>query len=117
MLPNNKPEDVVQLAERVTILEKRLEAWTPITYQVERLIIEKLMAEKVEINLEAIDINELSGILNIGQSYDSTIVRQTPSQELHTKEPPSPRSAKAQNITQIRIKPQPPLINLRHKNN
>lgn len=89
MLSADKQEELVLLTERVAILEKQLESWLGTKDQspcrVERLVIEKLTTVKVEINLETIDISELSGILNIGQSYDSAIIRHTPSQVTHGK--------------------------------
>lgn len=108
MLPADKQEELVRLTERVATLEKQLESWLGTKGQspcrVERLVIETLTAEKVEINLEAIDISELSGILNIGQSYNSTINRQAPPQVNHEKfSTPSRKYVKPQCSPQIKI--------------
>lgn len=108
MIPVNKQEELVRLTERVANLEKQLEswqgAWDKSTCRVERLVIEKLIAEKVEMNLDTIDINDLSGILNIGQSYDSTIIRPAPPPAKHKTVPNTSRKyVKPQCSPQIKI--------------
>jgi len=108
MLSADKQEELVRLAERVATLERHLESWLATKGQspcrVERLVIETLTAEKVEINLEAIDISQLSGILNIGQSYNSTINHQAPPQVNHERfSNPTRKFGKPQCSPQIKI--------------
>jgi len=96
-----------QLVKTVSAFVKLLDAWPSAEQQLpcraEQLIIEKLITEKVEIKLESMDINELSGILNIGQSYHSKIIRQSPHERQPVKSQSLPVSPRDMGSPRIRI--------------
>jgi hypothetical protein len=45
------------------------------TWSVDKIVIEKLQADKVELNLGSLDIGELSGMLSIGFNYGGRLVK------------------------------------------
>jgi len=99
---------IKQLEERIAALEKRL-SLQPRSLsrgfcQVEQLYVERLIADKVEINLDSLDIDELSGILNIGQSFGSTVVRRPVGREAARRAIAPLKAGPNQSKPQIRIK-------------
>jgi len=61
-----------ELAELRQDLEREL---AERTWSVDKIVIEKLQADKVELNLGSIDIKELSGMLSIGFNYGGRLIR------------------------------------------
>lgn len=97
----SEKDSLERLNQRVAALEKLLGQQLPC--RAERLVIEKLITERVEIKLDSLDIKELSGILNIGQSYHSKIIRQTPSQVPCGQSPTRRSPSSGQRSPQIRV--------------
>ncbi|MDH7578351.1 MAG: hypothetical protein QHH75_11175 [Bacillota bacterium] len=75
-----KDEDAAKkLEKRLSNLEKILselkqmlaeKPWT-----IDRVIIEKMNTEKIEFNIDTIDVKEQSGVLNIGLNYGGRLVK------------------------------------------
>lgn len=67
------------LLDRILKLEKRQEELETVLskkeYRVENIVIENMHADKVEFNLDAIDVKELSGMLSIGLNYEGKLVK------------------------------------------
>jgi hypothetical protein len=61
-----------ELAELRQELNRQL---TERTWSVDKIVIERLQADKVELNLGSIDIRELSGMLSIGFNYGGKLIK------------------------------------------
>ncbi len=63
---------VSELAELRQDLDRKLaeRAWS-----VDKIVIERLQADKVELNLDAINVTDLSGMLSIGFNYGGRLIR------------------------------------------
>jgi len=61
-----------ELAQLRQDLDREL---TERTWSVDKIVIEKLQADKVELNLGSLDIGELSGMLSIGFNYGGRLVK------------------------------------------
>ena len=70
---------LVNLLDRISKLEKRQqeleESLCNKMHCVEKIIVENMHADKVEFNLDAIDVKELSGMLSIGLNYEGKLVK------------------------------------------
>jgi len=74
---------ILKLEERQQELEKSL---LKKELSVEKIIIERMHADKVEFNMDAIDVKELSGILNIGLNYEGKLIKVLSKDSSKTKE-------------------------------
>ena len=76
-----KPFDeklVEDLMDRIVKLEKKqqeLEESLEKEYCVKNIVVERMHADKVEFNIDAIDVEELSGMLSIGLNYEGKLVK------------------------------------------
>ena len=61
-----------ELAQLRQDLDREL---TERTWSVDKIVIEKLQADKVELNLGSLDIGELSGMLSIGFNYGGRLIK------------------------------------------
>ena len=61
-----------ELAELRQELNRQL---TERAWSVDKVVIERLQADKVELNLGSIDIRELSGMLSIGFNYGGRLIK------------------------------------------
>jgi hypothetical protein len=61
-----------ELAQLRQDLDREL---TERTWSVNKIVIEKLQADKVELNLGSLDIGELSGMLSIGFNYGGRLIK------------------------------------------
>ncbi|MFY9414141.1 MAG: hypothetical protein WBK73_11585 [Tepidanaerobacteraceae bacterium] len=78
-----------ELQERILKLEKRqyeLEKSLKKEPCVDNIVVERLYTEKIELNFDAIDIKELSGMLSIGLNYDGKLVKLNSGEIGETKE-------------------------------
>jgi len=81
---------LTELIERISRLEKQQQELEKTISKkepyVEYIIIERMHADKVEFNIDAIDVKELSGMLSIGLNYGGKLVRIHPGDTGNGKE-------------------------------
>jgi hypothetical protein len=85
-------EKMDKLIEKLTALEKNQEDLYRLLAQkswvIEKIIIEKMHNDKLEFNLDTIDVKELSGMLNIGINYGGNLIKTEPCHKKKTGEIP-----------------------------
>jgi len=78
------------LQDRISKLEKRQQELEACLLKkegyVENIVVERLYADKVEFNLDAIDVKELSGILSIGLNYEGKLIKRSSRERGEPKE-------------------------------
>ena len=67
------------LIDRLSDIEKRQQELNQIltdkNHFIDKIIVEQMHADKIEFNLDAIDVKELSGMLSIGINYEGKLVK------------------------------------------
>ena len=63
------------LLELAQIRQELNEKLTEKCWSVDKIVIERLQADKVELNLGSIDVRELSGMLSIGFNYGGKLIK------------------------------------------
>ena len=87
-----KPFDeklVEDLMDRIVKLEKKqqeLEESLEKEYCVKNIVVERMHADKVEFNIDAIDVDELSGMLSIGLNYEGKLIKMSSRERGEPKE-------------------------------
>ncbi|GAB4270665.1 hypothetical protein [Thermincola ferriacetica] len=75
----SKANGLAELRERLTDLEKEQKKLRNVIenkcWTIEKVIIEHMHTDKFEINLDAIDVKELSGVLSVGLNYGGKVVK------------------------------------------
>ena len=70
---------IKDLYDRLSSLEKRQREIERIladkNHFIDKIIVEQMHADKIEFNLDAIDVKELSGMLSIGINYEGKLVK------------------------------------------
>lgn len=80
---------VEDLMDRIVKLEKKqqeLEESLEKEYCVKSIVVERMHADKVEFNIDTIDVDELSGMLSIGLNYEGKLVKILSDQTGKTKD-------------------------------
>jgi hypothetical protein len=67
------------------------------TWSVNKIVIEKLQTDKVELNLGSLDIGELSGMLSIGFNYGGRLIRTESKGSSKTGQQPLPGKSDKKN--------------------
>jgi len=92
------PSSIDELSDRVSLVEKKQQQLDKILnercWTIEKVIIEKMSAEKLELNLDNIDVEELSGMLSIGINYGGRLIKMEPSNKSGSEKNPSGTSQK-----------------------
>jgi len=87
-----------ELLDRLSRIEKRQQQLDKILnercWTIEKVVIEKMSAEKLELNLDTIDVNELSGMLSIGINYGGKLIKMEPSNKSGSEKSPSDTAQK-----------------------
>jgi hypothetical protein len=74
-----KDKSIKDLYDRLSNMEKRQQELERIladkNHFIDKMIVEHMHADKIEFNLDAIDVKELSGMLSIGINYEGKLVK------------------------------------------
>lgn len=74
-----KDKIIKDLYDRLSNIEKRQQELERIladkNHFIDKIIVEHMHADKIEFNLDAIDVKELSGMLSIGINYEGKLVK------------------------------------------
>ena len=72
-------EEIKRIESRVVAIEKAqqevIALLTEKAWGIDKVIIENLHTEKVELNLDTVDVKDLSGMLSIGINYGGSLVK------------------------------------------
>jgi hypothetical protein len=77
---NTINEEILRdLFDRISNMEKRQQELEQIlsdrSHFIDKIIVEQMHTDKIEFNLDAIDVKELSGMLSIGINYEGKLVK------------------------------------------
>ncbi len=74
-----KDKTINDLYDRLSNMEKRQQEIERIladkNHFIDKIIVEQMHADKIEFNLDAIDVKELSGMLSIGINYEGKLIK------------------------------------------
>lgn len=86
------------ILERLSDLEKTLadikEKLEDKYWSIDRVVIEKMHADKVEFNLDKIDVKDLSGMLSIGMNYGGKQIKMESTPAENVRKEPEKKSTK-----------------------
>lgn len=70
---------ITDLLDRISSMEKRQQELEQIlsdkSHFIDKIIVEQLHTDKIEFNLDAIDVKDLSGMLSIGINYEGKLIK------------------------------------------